>query len=151
LSQNDEAFQRRRPRQARARATYDSILEAAVQVLERDGPRGLTTNRVAQRAGVSVGTLYQYFPDKAAILVAAARWALQRPQAAHHSLMAALVGLIETLMRGAAPADAGSSPRPARRAPRGDPSVARLAVAGLVGVLNWLGPVVLMAPARAVA
>ena len=120
-------------------------------MLERDGPQGLTTNRVAQRAGVSVGTLYQYFPDKAAIVVAAARWALQRPQAAHHSLMAALLGLIETLMRGAAPARAGSSARPAKRTPGGDPSAARLATCGLVGVLNWLGPVVLMAPVGTLA
>jgi AcrR family transcriptional regulator len=65
--------QRRSPRQARSRATYDAILEAASQILERDGPRAFNTNAVAERAGVSVGTLYQYFPDKEAVLLAAAK------------------------------------------------------------------------------
>ncbi len=45
-----------------------AILDAAVQVLARDGARRFTTARVAERAGVSVGSLYQYFPNKAAIL-----------------------------------------------------------------------------------
>jgi AcrR family transcriptional regulator len=64
--------QRRSPRQARSRATYDAILEAASQILERDGPSAFNTNAVAERAGVSIGTLYQYFPDKEAVLLAAA-------------------------------------------------------------------------------
>ena len=46
----------------------EAVLEAAAQVLEADGYDGLTTNRVAERAGVSIGTLYQYFPDKAAVV-----------------------------------------------------------------------------------
>lgn len=45
-----------------------AILEAAVQVLSRHGAQGFTTTRVAERAGVSIGSLYQYFPNKAAIL-----------------------------------------------------------------------------------
>lgn len=61
---------RRIPRQARARASVAAILEAAAQILERDGHAGFTTNAVALRAGVSIGSLYQYFPDKAAILAA---------------------------------------------------------------------------------
>ena len=61
---------RKVPRQARAQATVDAIVEAAFQILEAQGPRHLTTNRVAERAGVSVGTLYQYFSDKASILAA---------------------------------------------------------------------------------
>lgn len=64
--------QRRSPRQARSRATYDAILEAASQILERDGLGAFNTNAVAGRAGVSVGTLYQYFPNKEAVLLAAA-------------------------------------------------------------------------------
>jgi AcrR family transcriptional regulator len=44
------------------------ILEAAARVLEEDGPAGFNTNRVAERAGVSVGSLYQYYPNKAALL-----------------------------------------------------------------------------------
>ncbi|MFZ5671037.1 MAG: TetR/AcrR family transcriptional regulator [Pseudomonadota bacterium] len=59
---------RRSPRQARARATVDAVLEAATRILEAGQP--FTTNHVAERAGVSVGTLYQYFPNKAAILEA---------------------------------------------------------------------------------
>ena len=48
----------------------DAILEATLQVLVRVGPRRLTTTRVAERAGVSVGTLYQYFPHKQALFYA---------------------------------------------------------------------------------
>ena len=64
---------RRRPKQVRALATRDAILEAATQILERHGEGAFTTNRVAERAGVSIGTLYQYFADKQAILAALAR------------------------------------------------------------------------------
>lgn len=60
--------QRRQPRQARALATREAIFEAAAQILETEGEAGFNTNRVAERAGVSVGTLYQYFADKQAIL-----------------------------------------------------------------------------------
>ncbi|WP_417243535.1 TetR/AcrR family transcriptional regulator [Celeribacter sp.] len=56
------------PRQARARATYQAILEAAAHILEHGGPTALTTNLVAERAGVSIGSLYQYFPSKDAII-----------------------------------------------------------------------------------
>ncbi len=61
---------RKRPRQARAQATVDAILEATAQVLVRDGIERLSTNRIAKRAGVSVGSLYQYFPNKDALLLA---------------------------------------------------------------------------------
>jgi len=59
---------RKRPRQARAAATVDAIYEATIQVLLSDGPQRLTTTRVAERAGVSVGTMYQYFPQKRALI-----------------------------------------------------------------------------------
>ena len=52
-------------------ATVDAILEATIQVLLQSGKTRLTTTRVAYRAGVSVGTLYQYFPNKSALLQAA--------------------------------------------------------------------------------
>jgi AcrR family transcriptional regulator len=92
-------FQRRTPRQARARMTVDSILEAAAQVLERAGPGGFNTNAVAERAGVSVGTLYQYFADKDAILLAVARREIDGPQTSlHKTLMAALVRALENLL-----------------------------------------------------
>lgn len=61
---------RKTPRQARAAATLDAIFEATIQVLVTDGPHRLTTTRVAERAGVSVGTLYQYFPHKQALFYA---------------------------------------------------------------------------------
>lgn len=61
---------RKQPRQARARATVDFIFEATIQVLVADGPSQLTTTRVADRAGVSVGTMYQYFPHKQALFYA---------------------------------------------------------------------------------
>jgi AcrR family transcriptional regulator len=64
---------RRIPRQARATQTTAAILEAAAQILEARGLAGFTTNTVAERAGVSVGTLYQYFADKNAILLALAK------------------------------------------------------------------------------
>lgn len=59
---------RKAPRQARAAATIDVILQGAAHILRRDGLGGLTTNHIAERAGVSIGSLYQYFPGKEAIL-----------------------------------------------------------------------------------
>ena len=59
---------RKRPKQARSTELVAAILEAAAQVLAKEGAARFTTARVAERAGVSVGSLYQYFPGKAAIL-----------------------------------------------------------------------------------
>ena len=64
---------RKKPTQARAGATVDAIVEAAAQVLQKEGEEGLTTARVAARAGVSIGSIYQYFPNKDAILLALIR------------------------------------------------------------------------------
>ncbi len=64
---------RKSPVQARSAASVEAILEATVQVLLAVGKERLTTTRVADRAGVSVGTLYQYFPNKSALLQAALR------------------------------------------------------------------------------
>jgi len=61
---------RRQPKQRRARQTVDAVLDAVVRVLKRDGYDAVTTNRVAEVAGVSIGSVYQYFPDKRAIFVA---------------------------------------------------------------------------------
>jgi AcrR family transcriptional regulator len=58
---------RKRPRQERSAETVAVIVEAAARILERDGLEGYTTNAVAERAGVSIGSLYQYFPHKEAI------------------------------------------------------------------------------------
>jgi AcrR family transcriptional regulator len=59
---------RKQPRQARSTELVAAILDAAVQVLAKEGAQRFTTARVAEKAGVSVGSLYQYFPNKAAIL-----------------------------------------------------------------------------------
>jgi AcrR family transcriptional regulator len=59
---------RKQPKQARATDLVAAILEAAVQVLASEGAQRFTTTRVAEKAGVSVGSLYQYFPNKAALL-----------------------------------------------------------------------------------
>lgn len=56
------------PAQDRSRATVDVMLDAAARILIKDGYAAFTTNRVAEKAGVSVGSLYQYFPNKEAIL-----------------------------------------------------------------------------------
>ncbi|MDX8444085.1 TetR family transcriptional regulator [Mesorhizobium captivum] len=59
---------RKQPKQTRATELVAAILQAATQVLASEGARRFTTTRVAEKAGVSVGSLYQYFPNKAALL-----------------------------------------------------------------------------------
>lgn len=65
-------IRRRIPTQARADKTIETILVATAHILRLEGEARLTTNRIAQRAGVSVGSVYQYFPHKEAILLALA-------------------------------------------------------------------------------
>jgi AcrR family transcriptional regulator len=64
---------RKAPTQRRASVTHDAILIAAQKLLEQDGLPGFNTNRIAELAGVSVGSLYQYYPNKTALLVALIR------------------------------------------------------------------------------
>jgi AcrR family transcriptional regulator len=73
---------RKTPLQARAVATVDAMSEATIQVLLRDGADRLTTTRVAERCGVSVGTLYQYYPNKDALLASVLAAHLDRVAAA---------------------------------------------------------------------
>lgn len=95
--------QRRSPKQGRSRATWEAIVEAASQILERRSPAAFNTTEIAERAGVSIGTLYQYFPDKQAILLAAARReaaenAPSRP-GLQKALIQTLLELVESLAR----------------------------------------------------
>jgi len=64
----NQSLTRRKPTQERAQAKIELILEAAIRIIDKEGLDGLTTNRIAAVAGISIGTLYQYFPDKAAII-----------------------------------------------------------------------------------
>ncbi len=70
MAPKDPFEPRRKPVQERARATVDAIIQATAQVLVTEGYQNATTNRIAEVAGVSIGTLYQYFPNKASLLVA---------------------------------------------------------------------------------
>src|SRR5579871_2625632 len=112
VSEIDRKPQRRRPRQARSHATLDAILEAAAQILERRGVGGFTTNHVAERAGVSIGTLYQYFADKDAVLLAALRRELDALPRRQRALSEALIWLVEGLGSGAAGARRTTKQRP---------------------------------------
>lgn len=79
---------RKKPRQHRSRATVEAILEAAACILVREGYARATTNRIAERAGVNVASLYQYFPNKDALLMELLRRHLLERQAAIRGLLA---------------------------------------------------------------
>jgi AcrR family transcriptional regulator len=93
--------QRRIPRQARAETTIDAILDATFQLLEADGVDKLTTNHIAERAGVSIGTLYQYFGGKQDILAAVAqrRAAAVRDSIAEMVIARPELGSVRTIVR----------------------------------------------------
>jgi AcrR family transcriptional regulator len=93
--------QRRTPRQARSESTIDAILDATFQLLEADGVDRLTTNRIAERAGVSIGTLYQYFAGKQDILAAIAqrRAAAVRDAIAETVIERPEIGSVRTIVR----------------------------------------------------
>src|SRR5690349_7295786 len=59
---------RKLPQHARSKATVVAVLDATIRILDREGPDAATTTRVAEVAGISIGTLYQYFSDRDAIL-----------------------------------------------------------------------------------
>src|SRR4029453_12542501 len=93
---------RKTPVQARSEAIVDAILEATIQVLLSDGLQRLTTIRVAGRAGTSVGTLYQYYPNKEALLFAVLQRHVRRmvvqvqhaAESVHHQPLAIIVSTI---------------------------------------------------------
>lgn len=70
MSSTPPLLPRKSPRQRRSQLTVASILEAAAQLLETQGLGGFNTNAVAERAGVGIGSLYQYFPSKDALTLA---------------------------------------------------------------------------------
>jgi len=70
MKPNERTPTRREPKQQRSRQTVEAVLEGVQLVLKRHGAGAITTNRVAEAAGVSIGSLYQYFPDKQAIFMA---------------------------------------------------------------------------------
>ena len=83
---------RRIPRQARSRALVEVILEATARVLAERGYAGTNTNLVAERAGVSVGSVYQYFPNKDSLITAL-----------HEQHAAQMQAAIEAVLAGAQP------------------------------------------------
>jgi len=92
---------RKSPRQARSAATVEAIRIATIQVLLAEGVARLTTTRVAERAGVSVGTMYQYFPHKEALLFALVSEKLEAVAVAMEGAAAALAGKpLETIADG---------------------------------------------------
>ena len=81
---------RKTPSQERARATVEAILEAAAYILVKDGWGKFTTNSVAERAGVNIGSLYQYFPNKDSIVAELQRGHIEKGRAAYPEMIAEL-------------------------------------------------------------
>jgi AcrR family transcriptional regulator len=91
---------RRRPQQRRAQQTVEAVLDAAVRLMKRKGSDSLTTNRIAEVAGVSIGSVYQYFPDKRAIFIALhERHVAQIDRVIAATLIEHAASPIETIMR----------------------------------------------------
>jgi AcrR family transcriptional regulator len=104
MRRNEGRTPRKTPRQARSRATVDAILEAVAYILERHGYTGLTTNRVAERAGVNIASLYQFFPNKASLITELQRRHVEASRAAAAEAIAAtsdrnISGVIAALVR----------------------------------------------------
>jgi AcrR family transcriptional regulator len=78
---------RRQPQQRRAEQTVEAVLDAVVRILRRGNARAITTNHIAATAGVSIGSLYQYFPDKGAIFIALHERHLQQIDQLIHSTL----------------------------------------------------------------
>lgn len=78
---------RKVPSQGRARATVDAILEAGAYILVRDGWEKFTTNRIAERAGVNIASLYQYFPSKESIVAELQRRHIEKGRAAYPDMI----------------------------------------------------------------
>ena len=91
---------RKKPIQQRSRRTVGFILDAAAYILAEEGLEGFTTNRIAERAGVNIASLYQYFPDKTAILEALQRRHMGGGDADRETIIAELRALpLEEMLR----------------------------------------------------
>lgn len=77
MTQAPDLQAKKQPRQARAKATVEALLDTAARLLASEGYAAVTTNRVAELAGVSIGSLYEYFPNKEALVAAALARALR--------------------------------------------------------------------------
>ena len=84
---------RKRPRQNRSKETVETILTATARILVKLGFDGLTTNAVAEQAGVSIGSLYQYFPNKQALVAALIERRLDEKNAQTHAELARVARL----------------------------------------------------------
>ena len=108
----DPLLPRKAPRQRRAAVTVAAILEATAHILDRGGLEALNTNAVAERAGISIGSLYQYFPGKQALLVALMRADQVAFAAALQAIAAAATSLEDGLRRMVSAAVAHQAARP---------------------------------------
>jgi AcrR family transcriptional regulator len=91
---------RRQPKQRRALETFDAVLDAVMRILKREGAAAVTTNHIAEVAGVSIGSLYQYFPDKRAIFHALhSRHIEQIDQLIERTLVAHACSALEELVK----------------------------------------------------
>jgi len=78
MTQRFDLTPKKQPRQSRSRATFAALVEACAQLLPRLGYDRLTTNAIAERAGVAIGSLYEYFPGKDAVVAQAATELVER-------------------------------------------------------------------------
>lgn len=91
MRQASDLQPKKQPVQARAQATVAALLDATARLLAEEGYESVTTNRVAEVAGVSIGSLYEYFPNKQSLVAAALARAMREIAAeVTHSLRAAL-------------------------------------------------------------
>jgi len=81
---------RRAPLQSRGQATFDQILDATARLLEELGLEGVNTNTIAKAAGINIATLYQYFPNKRAVLLALFQLQAERRLSTAQSLLAGI-------------------------------------------------------------
>lgn len=100
MAQDYEITPRKRPSQARAVATFDALIDACARLLPELGYDGVTTNAIAERAGVGIGSLYEYFPGKDAIIAIVVERLIDR-------VMARLASAIESILAAQLPEPEG--------------------------------------------